>query len=68
MLSQADQSGTLAEILVDDGKPVSVDMVMPQGQNFHSLIYRVFDVFHFQYSSANISPFHLVQPLFVIVP
>jgi hypothetical protein len=27
LLSQADQSGTIAEILVEDGKPVSVDLV-----------------------------------------
>lgn len=27
MVSQADQTGTVAEILVEDGKPVSVDVV-----------------------------------------
>lgn len=27
LLLQADQSGTIAEILVEDGKPVSVDLV-----------------------------------------
>lgn len=61
---QADQSGTIVEIIAEDGKPVSVDMVFI----FPFLIH-----FHFDDTSLNLVLLlfcHLfsLQPLLVIQP
>ena len=60
MVSQADQSGTITKILVENGKAVSVDMVTS------SLLISHFLYFGF---TGCLNPLYFwLQPLFVVVP
>lgn len=61
--NQADQSGTITEILAEDGKAVSVDMV-----TFFIFSYSVFSCPCIYILSESTIIFVKLQPLFVIVP
>lgn len=62
---QADQSGTIAEILAEDGKPVSVDTVLSLN---HLISYR-YELYYFFALKIDLNFMSsFVQPLLVIVP